>query len=224
MTDQLEAALARSAGRITPSPAPVLEILHAGRARRAGRRALMATAACAVGAVLALGWAVKPLVDHGAAPAGQQSAGAGVSRTVGQGVLDGRSWSVTLTYYPTEPADYPTGPAHRGLVCLKTVVAGTPTDPYGNCAGVAGPTATGPAGLYGDQTLPDGGTLFIAQPKAAVASATMTFTDGRTTTAKTVTLPGTAFTAYVVPVPAALHMSSLDEYDAQHHAVGHQAL
>ncbi|GAA2142994.1 hypothetical protein GCM10009760_28790 [Kitasatospora kazusensis] len=158
-----------------------------------------------------------------AAPAAAKPSGP-VSRTVGKGVLDGRSWSVTLTYYPTEPANYPTGPAHRGLVCLNTVVGGQAADPYGDCATVSGPTDSSLSGMYGEHTLPDGASIFVAQPKAAVASATMTFTDGRTTTAKTVTLPGTAFTAYVVPVPAALHMSSLDEYDAQHHVVGHQAL
>ncbi len=76
--------------------------------------------------------------------------------------------------------------------------------------------------MYGDRTLPGGATLFIAQPKEQVVSATMTYTDGHTTTVDKVTIPGTAFSAYVIPVPPDRHMAGLDEYDAQHHVVGHQ--
>jgi hypothetical protein len=78
--------------------------------------------------------------------------------------------------------------------------------------------------MYGEHTLPNGAALFIAQPPANVASATMTFTDAAPTTVTTATIPGTAFSAYAVPVPATSHMHALDEYDSSHHPVGHQNL
>ncbi|MFJ1707046.1 hypothetical protein [Kitasatospora sp. NPDC088346] len=232
MTDRLHDALARAAGRITPSPAPVTEILRSGRARRTRRRALTGVAACALTCALAgalaltsdqRGPAGPPRVQFGAAPpppvAGQ------LSQVVGSGVLDGADWSVTLTYYPVVPADYAPGERTAGsLVCLRTAFEGRVTSPYGDCAGVKGPTDTGPIGMYGQHTLPNGADLFVAQPAANVATATMSFGNAAPTTATTVTIPGTAFTAYVIPVPAASHQSALDEYDTEHHPVGHQNL
>ncbi|MDH6132773.1 hypothetical protein P3T37_002159 [Kitasatospora sp. MAA4] len=145
------------------------------------------------------------------------------SQTVGSGVLDGTPWSVTLTYYPTTPADFVPGEKSTGsLVCLRTTLNNQPTSPYGDCAGVKGLTAPSPSGMYGQHMLPDGASIFIAQPAADVATATMNFTNTAPTTATTATIPGTAFTAYAIPIPAASHMHTLDEYDTQHHTVGHQ--
>ncbi len=146
-----------------------------------------------------------------------------VSKVVGKGVLGGSAWSETLTYYPHTPKSFAPGHNPVGLVCLSLAVDGKTTSPYGDCAGVTGPADKSTSlGMYGERTLPGGATLFIAQPKEQVVSATMTFKGGRTTTVDKVTIPGTAFSAYVVPVPADQHMASLDEYDAQHHVVGHQ--
>ncbi|WP_371500045.1 hypothetical protein OG871_26775 [Kitasatospora sp. NBC_00374] len=231
MTDRLQDALARSAGRVTPSPAPVTEILRSGRARRTRRRrALTGVATCALAGALTGALALSselrdpagpPQVQFAAAPpppvAGQ------LSQTVGSGVLDGAAWSVTLTYYPTVPADYAPGEKTAGsLVCLRTTFNDRVTNPYGDCAGVKNPTDTSPRGMYGQHNLPNGASLFLAQPAADVASATMTFSNTTPTTATTATIPGTAFTAYAIPVPATSHQTTLDEYDTQHRTVGHQ--
>ncbi|MGK4583067.1 hypothetical protein [Kitasatospora sp. HPMI-4] len=147
----------------------------------------------------------------------------GVSRVVGEGVLGGTAWSVSLTYYPHTPEDFAPGHNPVGLVCLSTVVGGKSVSPYGDCSGVTGPgDKTTALGMYGTRTLPGGATLFIAQPKEKVVAATMTYADGHTTTVDKVTIPDTAFSAYVIPVPADRHMAGLDEYDAQHHVVAHQ--
>ncbi|MER7772897.1 hypothetical protein [Kitasatospora sp. NPDC096140] len=161
--------------------------------------------------------------DPTAAPVTPAAAAEPRAATVGSGVVDGTAWSVTLTYYPTTPADYAPGVKTRaGLVCLRTVLDGRANSRYGDCAGVKGPTDQSPRGMYGERTLPNGARLFIAQPAAAVVGATMTFGNAAPTTVTTVTVPGTDFTAYAVPVPAASRMSALDEYDAQHKTVGHQ--
>ncbi|WP_035799760.1 hypothetical protein [Kitasatospora mediocidica] len=235
MTDQLQDALARSAGRVTPSPAPVTEILRSGRARRTRRRwALTGVAACALTGTLAgLLASVLTLTADPRDPSGPPKAqfaaapsspvAGQLSTIVGSGELDGAAWSVTLTYYPTVPTDYLPGTGNAGqLVCLRTSFNGRTNSPYGDCAGVKGPTDTAPSGMYGEKTFPNGAGIFIAQPVAGVAGATMTFSNAAPTTATTATIPGTAFTAYAIPVPAASHMHGLDEYDTQHHTVGHQ--
>ncbi|MGK4583069.1 hypothetical protein [Kitasatospora sp. HPMI-4] len=229
MTDRLAAALARAAQRIEPSPAPLEEILRAGRSRRTRRRALLGTAgACALVAAVGVPWALQagpaPWAEYlrPAAPTAPVLQG-GVSRVVGKGVLGGTAWSVSLTYYPHTPEDFAPGHNPAGLVCLSTVVGGKSVSPYGDCSGVTGPgDKTTALGMYGTRTLPGGATLFIAQPKEKVVAATMTYADGHTTTVDKVTIPDTAFSAYVIPVPADRHMAGLDEYDAQHHVVAHQ--
>jgi hypothetical protein len=229
MTDHLQDALARSAQRVTPSPVPVTEILRAGRALRSRRRRVRTgIAACVLTGALALVWGLQGLMaaPEPPAPAATPAPVPGqLSRIVGSGELGGSTWSVTLTYYPTVPADYAPGERTAGrLVCLRTTVDGTASSRYGDCAGVKNPTDPAPRGMYGEHTLPNGAALFIAQPPANVASATMTFTDAAPTTVTTATIPGTAFSAYAVPVPATSHMHALDEYDSSHHPVGHQNL
>ncbi|MDH6132775.1 hypothetical protein P3T37_002161 [Kitasatospora sp. MAA4] len=226
MTDQLQDALASSARRITPSPAPVTEIVRSGRALRTRRRRVRTgVAACALAGALALSWSLKDLAGtpEPPPPAAAATVPGQLSQIVGSGVLDGTTWSVTLTYYPTTPPDFVPGEKSTGsLVCLQTTLNNQPTSPYGDCAGVKGLTAPNPSGMYGQHMLPDGASIFIAQPAADVATATMNFTNTAPTTATTATIPGTAFTAYAIPIPAASHMHTLDEYDTQHHTVGHQ--
>ncbi|MFJ1707044.1 hypothetical protein [Kitasatospora sp. NPDC088346] len=194
---------------------------------RARTKLLAGAAAAAALAGLALSTSASadstPAPGPTAAPVSSGPDAAPLSQVVGSGVLDGADWSVTLTYYPVVPADYAPGERTAGsLVCLRTAFEGRVTSPYGDCAGVKGPTDTGPIGMYGQHTLPNGADLFVAQPAANVATATMSFGNAAPTTATTVTIPGTAFTAYVIPVPAASHQSALDEYDTEHHPVGHQ--
>ncbi|MBC3841878.1 hypothetical protein GXW82_21735 [Streptacidiphilus sp. 4-A2] len=228
MTDELHDALARSAGRLTPSAPPLAEILRAGGARRTRRRALRAAAAgCALAAAVVAGVTV-PWPGHSqsrtyALPAAPP-APAVVSRSLGQGVLDGHSWSESLVYYPQAPADSPFSGSdgRRGVVCMATTVDGKKTSPYGNCTGVSGPRDPAPSGMYGQQSLAAGAVLYTAQPEAEVVSATATFGNGAPVTVKVVTLPGTDFTAYVIPVAAGVKMHSLVEYDAQHQVIGHQ--
>ncbi|MEU9046503.1 MULTISPECIES: hypothetical protein [unclassified Kitasatospora] len=128
-------------------------------------------------------------------------------------------------YRTTAPAGYsPGGRSTGGLVCLRNAYNDRATSPYGDCAGVRSPTDTSPSGMYGEHNLPNGARLFLVQPAANVAGATMTFGNAAPTTVATATVPGTAFTGYAIPVPAASHMNTLDEYDTQHRTVGHQNL
>jgi hypothetical protein len=231
VTDQLHDALARSAGRHSPSPAPVAEILHAGRARRTRRRRVrLGAAACLTSAVLALSWNIGTGHGSGPGPGYAQPAAAptaGVptlSKVVGKGAMDGSSWSVALVYYATAPVGADVGSGPGGLVCLATSVNNKIVNPYGDCAGVSGPQdPSTDLGMYGQSQPTDlPGTIFYAQPKTDVAYATMTFTNGKPVTVQKVTIPGTDFSAYVVPIAPGLHMHGLNEYDSPHRVVGHQ--
>jgi len=146
-----------------------------------------------------------------------------VSRSLGQGVLDGKTWSAKLVYYPTTPANYAPGHNPKGLVCIAVAINGKATSGYGECDGVTGPHDTSTdLGMYGQSSYAGGSSLFFGQPVADVASATMTFTNSRSITVEKVTIPGTAFSAYVIPVSAHAHMKGLNEYNSRHQLVGHQ--
>jgi len=148
-----------------------------------------------------------------------------VSRSLGQGVLDGKTWSAQLVYYPTTPANYAPGHNPKSLVCIAVTINGKATnDGYGaECDGVSGPhDPSTDLGMYGQDYYPGGSSLFFGQPVADVASATMTFTNSRSITVEKVTIPGTAFSAYVIPVSAHAHMKGLNEYNSRHQLVGHQ--
>lgn len=188
-----------------------------------------ATAAALVGIVLTTSAAAQPTsAPKNSAPAKAVAtrtvATKSVSRLLGQGVMDGKTWSAKLVYYPTTPANFAPGHNPKGLVCIAVTIDGKATGGYGEeCDGVDGPHDPGTdLGMYGQDYYPGGSSLFFGQPVAAVASATMTFGNSRPVTVQKVTIPGTDFSAYVIPVAAHLTMKGLNEYNTHHHLVSHQ--
>ncbi|MCX5287078.1 MULTISPECIES: hypothetical protein [unclassified Streptomyces] len=188
-----------------------------------------------------------PAVSHRAASVARQSVGhptppgapALPSVVVGRGVLGGKPWSVTLTYYATFPKGFtppsPPGllhsPAPKGhsLLCTNVVIDGAPeghtTDPWAGCTVVDGARDTDHttgASLEGNTDKgTTGGRLFLVHPDAAVARATMTFRDGRHATAKVTALPGTAYRAYAIPIASGQTIAAVDEYDAHNRLLNH---
>jgi hypothetical protein len=233
VTDQLHDALARSAEQLPPSTAPVAEILHAGRARRTHRRRVRLGAAACLLAGLLLGLNAAFGTGHGSqsdwwqqssTPAAGGSSSGMLSEVVDKGTMGSTTWSVSLVYYPTAPKG--SGFGNEGVVCLESSIDGRALDPSGSCDGVSGPQDPNTdAGMYGvDQPTGLPGKIFYAQPQPEVAYATMTFTNGTPITVQKVTVPGTAFSAYVIPVAPGLHMHGLNEYNSQHQVVSHQDL
>ena len=243
MTDQLHDALARSTSRIAPSPAPVAEILHAGRARRTrSRRVRIGAVACLTSAVLLLSWtavrdggsrrqqvpvlaapSVAPTRVPTAAPKSTAPRSAPQSVPLGHGTLDGHIWSAELVYYPVTPPSYAVGDTSEGLVCLAVTVDGKPSAPYGvQCDSATGPHDTSPnLGGVGQSNFPGGFKLVYGTPVANVSSATMTFDSASPVTVPKVTIPGTDFSAYVIAVGAGVHAKTLTEYDSHHRVVDH---
>jgi hypothetical protein len=113
--DQFRSALAESARRVPVAPAPVAEILHAGRARRTRRRrGAIATAVCLAVLGIAVPSSLQGAHSTTAAAAttttrpnatrstATRVTATGPTRTmvVGKGVLDGRTWWYLLSYFP----------------------------------------------------------------------------------------------------------------------------
>jgi len=172
--------------------------------------------------------ASKAVVQPGSeqAVAQKSSPATSESRVLGVGVMDGHRWSAALVYYPKTPAGYAPGHNPKELLCIAVTMDGKPTNPYGEeCMSVTGPhDPSGDLGDYGQDYYAGGSSLFFGQPLAHVASATMTFGNARSITVPKVTIPGTDFSAYVIPVAAHLQMKNLYEYDSQHHLVSQQKL
>ena len=240
MTDQLQDALARSTSRIAPSPAPVAEILRAGRARRTrSRRVRIGAVACLTSAVLLLSWtAVRdggsrrqqapvmaaPSVAPTRVPTAAPKSTAPRSAPLGHGTLDGHTWSAELVYYPVTPPSYAPGHNPVGLVCLAVAVDGKPSAPYGvQCDSATGPhdMSTNLGGV-GQNDFAGGFSLVYGTPVANVSSATMTFGNARSISVPKVTIPGTDFSAYVIAVGAGVHTKTLTEYDSHHRVVDRQ--
>jgi len=240
VTDQLQDALARSTSRIAPSPAPVAEILRAGRARRTrSRRARIGAVACLTSAVLLLSWtAVRdggsrrqqapvmaaPSVAPTRVPTAAPKSTTPRSAQLGHGTLDGHTWSAELVYYPVTPPSYAPGHNPAGLVCLAVAVDGKPSVPYGvQCDSATGPhdMSTNLGGV-GQNYFAGGFSLVYGTPVAKVSSATMTFGNASPVTVRKVTIPGTDFSAYVIAVGAGVHTKTLTEYDSHHRVVDRQ--
>ncbi len=172
--------------------------------------------------------ASKAVVQPGSeqAVAQKSSPAKSESRVLGAGVMDGHRWSAALVYYPKAPAGYAPGRNPEGLLCIAVTMDGKPTNPYGEeCMSVTGPhDPSSDLGDYGQDYYAGGSSLFFGQPLANVASATMTFGNARSITVPKVTIPGTDFSAYVIPVAAHLQMKNLYEYDSHHHLVSQQKL
>ncbi|GAB2611918.1 hypothetical protein GCM10027168_50870 [Streptomyces capparidis] len=231
--DDLRHALERAARRHEPAPAPVADIVRAGRARRARNRALVAAAVCAVVAV-----GVGTTVLGAAGPQGTQPSGstrtaapaspprtppsAVTSTGVASGTMDGLSWSVRLEYHPRLPADYheERGPQARGLLCERILIGGTRVDaeggPWSGCTPVAGPRDVVPqAGVHVvDEPGAARSRVLAAQPGPDVARAVITYAGGERRTAEVAAVPGTAFRGYAFPVRKGQYIEAVEEYDA----------
>ncbi|WP_405657843.1 hypothetical protein [Streptomyces sp. NBC_00079] len=177
-----------------------------------------------------------------AVPAASVPAPAPKSAVVGRGTLGGKPWSVTLQYYATFPDGYtpppnPTFPTLRhmptpkghSLLCTRIVIDGEPeghpTGPWVECDIVNGPrddNHTTRAGLHGNTDKATAGNrLFMAQPETAVTHAIVTFRDGTHATADVITVPGTAYRAYAIPITTGQSIEAVDEYDAHNHLLKH---
>ncbi|MEU9298753.1 hypothetical protein, partial [Streptomyces sp. NPDC048266] len=158
-----------------------------------------------------------------------------VSQVVGSGVVDGKSWSVTATFYPTFPAGFKVPakladkrPAGKSLLCRQTVIGGVRVDHQGGkwsgCQVVNGTSdITGQgAGLHGlgDKGL-TGIRIFVANPDAKVARAVITLKDGRHVKADVRTLPGTNYRSFAIPLGKGQTIASVDQYDAGNHRLTH---
>ncbi|WUH89403.1 hypothetical protein OG900_04070 [Streptomyces sp. NBC_00433] len=168
-----------------------------------------------------------------------------VRQLIGKGEVHGTAWSVTLEFHPTLPEGYdipsfppsgvkdaPSTPAKKvtALVCQRMVIDGVRVDhqggPWADCQPVDGahdPGRSGEAGLWG---LHDKGTsgfrLFVANPESQVAYGVVILADGTRLTARTVTVPGTAYRAWAVAIPQGRTIASVDQYDARDHRISHE--
>lgn len=189
-----------------------------------------------LGAVLAAAAAVVavPAAAYAAGPAHTAVAGerfarpattpASVTRLIGSGAFaDGTSWSVSLQYYPTAPASFVKEdgavPAGDGVLCQHMYIGGVLIDhqagTWADCDAADPDDPQSDEGLWG---FTDEGTsgdrLFVAQPPASVTRAVFGFQDHDTRSTNTVSLPGTPFTAYVMPISTGETIFSIDEYNA----------
>ncbi|MEU6851469.1 hypothetical protein ABZ901_16280 [Actinacidiphila alni] len=241
---RLRAALARSVAARPASPAPVERIVAAGRARRRRRRLTMtATAACVVAAAVAVPLlrSAQPAPSVRQMPAdGTSSASAKPTRTpatepvtvtAGHGTVDGTAWSLTMAYYPDEsalPADLPP-PDGVPLVCQRPVIGGVLVDhqagPWAGCEPVDGPDDSSFGGEMALRGLHDKGAsgtrLFVSNTGPDVSYGVVRLDDGADLTGHAVTVPGTSFRAWVVAVPAARSIVSVDEYDSGRQRLSH---
>ncbi|WP_405657924.1 hypothetical protein [Streptomyces sp. NBC_00079] len=158
---------------------------------------------------------------------------------VGRGTLGGRPWSVTLEFYPTwpkgfTPPTYPErlhipAPTGRSLLCTQSVIDGVPwqraTEPWADCEVVEGARDDGHTSGTGLRGNTDkgarGNRLLVAHPEAAVTHAAVTFRDGRRVTADVVSVPGTSYRAYAIPIATGQTIAAVDEYDAHNRLVSH---
>lgn len=237
MENNLRRAMTDAARGYQPSPAPVQDILDAGRTLRARRR--VATAAAGTVLMACLGTATAWLSgspggnhapEHPAMSAASPSREAVVSQVVGSGMVDGRSWSVTAEFHPTLPAGYrvPAKPGETGempvgksLLCRRTVIDGVRTDHeaglWSRCRVVDGtgdPTGQSSAELAGDN---DKGLsdirIYVGHPGLRVAYAVITLDTGRRLTAPVRTLPGTRYSTFAIPLGKGQTIATVDHYD-----------
>ncbi|WCN05245.1 hypothetical protein [Streptomyces sp. M92] len=161
-----------------------------------------------------------------------------VARTVGSGSVDGKEWSVTLQFYPTVPEDFPTAertsgpgdsrPENPSLLCQRVFIGGVQVDhqagPWAGCSVVDGrDDFVQGAGLHG---LTDKGTagtrIFVGNPASGTATARLTLDDGTVRTAEVVTLAGTSYRAFALPIAEGETIASVDTFDGQGNRLTHE--
>ncbi|MGC9380699.1 hypothetical protein [Streptomyces sp. MH13] len=256
-------ALARAAGRKVPGPAPVQAILDGARARRSRRTNLTAAAGVLVAAVTAA--VVLPLLtgppqDDGPRPAASSPSNSPVpdaseagerSRVVRSGSIDGKEWSVALTFYPDVPDDFPSAdtdadvgdkddrdadggpgggsrPEGLSLLCQRVFIGGVQVDHqagrWAGCSVVHGETdSVEAAGLRSLSDKGASGTrIFVGNPAPGTATARLTLDSGTVRTAQVVTLPGTSYRAFALPIADGETIASVDTFDGQGNRLTHE--
>ncbi|MFC7982968.1 hypothetical protein [Streptomyces sp. NPDC057336] len=243
-------ALARAAGRTAPGPAPVQAILDSARARRARRTIVTAAAGTLVAAVTAA--VVLPLLtgrpqDDGPPPAASSpsvspdpdaSEAGERSRVIRSGSIDGKEWSVTLQFYPVVPEDFPTAdrtsgfgdsrPENPSLLCQRVFIDGVQVDhqagPWAGCSVVDGrDDFVQGAGLRSLSDKGASGTrIFVGNPAPGTATARLTLDGGTVRTAEVVTLPGTSYRAFALPIAEGETIASVDTFDGQGDRLTHE--
>ncbi|MFH8241302.1 hypothetical protein [Streptomyces sp. NPDC018321] len=246
-------ALARAAGRTAPGPAPVQAILDGARARRSRRTVVTAAAGMLVAAVTAA--VVLPLLTGPPQKDGPPSAASSPSvppvpdaleagersRVVRSGSIDGKEWSVTLTFYPDVPDDFPstdTGggsglgggprPEDLSLLCQRVFIGGVQVDHqagrWAGCSVVDGEAdfveGAGLHSLTGKGT--SGTRIFVGNPASGTATARLTLDGGTVRTAEVVTLPGTSYRAFALPIAEGETIGSVDTFDGQGNRLTHE--
>lgn len=224
----LRHALEGSVRRLPPSVPPVAAVLRAGRNRQRRRRTAATAFVCAAVACVSL------LVQRTTAPAEpagtstaqpQRSPSASLSASaaavpqaeVGSGVLDGIPWSVRLVLLP------PSVSSGR-MACPRMTIGGVRVDaaggPLADCENAPTDSALGRGGgvyvAHGS-----GLRLYLSLGADDDASAVITFQDGSSARAQSVTVPGTAVNALVVPIAPGRRIAVIDEYDSHGHRVQH---
>ncbi|MGW8065179.1 hypothetical protein ACVV2G_23665 [Streptomyces ziwulingensis] len=161
-----------------------------------------------------------------------------VARTIGSGIIDGKEWSVTLTFHPDVPENFPSvdpasgfgdsRPGDPALLCQRVFIGGVQVDhqagPWAGCAVVDGrDDFVEGAGLHG---LTDKGTsgtrIFVGNPASGTATARLTLDGGTVRTAEVVTLPGTSYRAFALPVADGETIASVDTFDGQGSRLTHE--
>ncbi|MFJ4851285.1 MULTISPECIES: hypothetical protein [unclassified Streptomyces] len=249
--DRLRAAFARSRDAHPSSPPPVERILTVARTRRRRVRAVTAAAvagaACVLTAALTLPFlGPHPSTGpaHTASPAASPTVTAtGTPRTpdtvtvrVAEGVTDSQRWSVALEFHRAMPKGYtrlvlPDGTTAPGdaLLCQRMYIGGVRIDhqggPWTDCQPVTGthdPQGNGNTGLWGLHDKGTAGTrLVVANPEREVAYGVVHLSDGSRVKAPVATVPGTGYGAWAAAVPDGRTITSVDEYDALDHRLGH---
>ncbi|MEU3895204.1 hypothetical protein [Streptomyces sp. NPDC045251] len=225
-------------------------ILDGARARRSRRTVVTAAAGALVAAVTAavvLPLLTGPSQDDGPPPAASfpsvspdpDALEAGErSRVIRSGSTDGKEWSVTLQFYPAVPEDFPTAdrtsgfgdsrPENPSLLCQRVFIGGVQVDhqagPWAGCSVVDGRNDfVQGAGL---RSLSDKGTagtrIFVGNPSTGTATARLTLDGGTVRTAEVVTLPGTSYRAFALPIAEGETIASVDTFDAQGNRLTHE--
>ncbi|MGC9380701.1 hypothetical protein [Streptomyces sp. MH13] len=161
-----------------------------------------------------------------------------VARTVGSGVIDGKEWSMTLRFYPELPEDFPSvdrtsrfgdsRPGDPSLLCQRVFIGGVQVDhqagPWAGCAVVDGRDdfveGAGLHGLTGKGT--SGTRIFVGNPASGTATAGLTLDGGAVRTAEVVTLPGTSYRAFALPIADGETIASVDTFDGQGNRLTHE--
>ncbi|WP_345592869.1 hypothetical protein [Streptomyces marokkonensis] len=171
------------------------------------------------------------------------------SRVVRSGSTDGKEWSVTLTFYPDVPDDFPSTdvgdkadrdteggsgfgggsrPADLSLLCQRVFIGGVQVDHqagrWAGCSVVDGEAdSVQAAGLRSLSEKGASGTrIFVGNPASGTATARLTLDGGTVRTAEVVTLPGTSYRAFALPIADGETIASVDTFDGQGNRLTHE--